>query len=60
MAKVKNISGQDLHVPELGWAVVPAGETVEIPDDRLKAFTCQGATWEQAKAGKAADTEVKG
>ena len=52
MAKVKNISGETRNVPELGWRNVEHNEIVDIPDERLEAFTCQQATWRESKGGK--------
>lgn len=48
MAKVKNISGRDLIVPALGGRLVVAGAVVEVPDDAVYGFTCQGPNWEPA------------
>lgn len=33
MPRLKNITSMDLQVPALGDVVVPAGETVEVPDE---------------------------
>ena len=44
MAKVRNVSGVDLYVPEIG-RVVEADEIVTVPGDRAEAYTCQPRTW---------------
>jgi hypothetical protein len=44
MAKVRNISGEQLFVPELS-KLVEADEVVDVPDDRLDGYICQPATW---------------
>lgn len=44
MAKVRNVSGEDLYVPEVG-RVVAVDEVVTVPDARAKAYTCQSRTW---------------
>lgn len=55
MAKVKNISGDDRTVPELGGLLVLAGQVVEVPDERLEGYIGQTAVWARAdKAAKAA------
>lgn len=54
MAKIRNISGQDLIVPSLGGRLVLAGQVVELEADQVYGFTVQGPNWEpvdkQAKA----------
>lgn len=45
MAKIKNVSGEDLLVPGLGGRLVLAGEVVEVNDDEAESYTCQGKTW---------------
>lgn len=45
MAKVKNISGEDRIVPELGGLLVFAGQVIEVPDERAEGYVCQQATW---------------
>ena len=52
MAQVRNITNDDLVVPELGFLgqTVAAGAVVTIPDDRLDGFTCQPTIWEDATA----------
>jgi len=44
MARVRNKKGIALYVPELSKTVEP-DEVVEVPDDRLEAFTIQVETW---------------
>lgn len=44
MAKIRNISGEDLFVPWLN-KVVAADEVTHVPDADLSAYTCQPATW---------------
>lgn len=44
MPKIRNISGRDLIVPELGRTVT-ADEVVTVPDDRVEAYTAQESTW---------------
>ena len=51
MAKVRNISGEPLIVPELDRVVV-VDEVVDVPDERVEAFTCQPKTWAAESAGK--------
>jgi len=55
MAKVRNISGEPLAVPELGWRTVGVDEVVTVPDERLDAYTCQSATW----AAESAPAKIK-
>lgn len=51
MAKVRNISGEPLAVPEIN-RVVDADEVVDVPDERVEAFTCQPTTWAAESARK--------
>lgn len=44
MAKVRNVSGEQLYAVELNRLVQP-DEVVEVPDDRLDGYTCQPMTW---------------
>lgn len=53
MAKIKNVSGEDLLVPVLGGRLVVAGAVVEVPDELVESFTCQKPNW--AAADKAAN-----
>jgi hypothetical protein len=46
MAKIRNVSGEDLVVPWLGHRVVKADETVDVPDKDYDAYVCQPDTWE--------------
>lgn len=55
MAKVKNVSGEDRTVPELGGRLVLAGEVVEVPDERADAYTCQESNWAVASTKKGDD-----
>lgn len=41
--KIRNVSGEPLQVPELGWRTVQPDELVEVPDDRVAAFVYQDA-----------------
>lgn len=45
MAKIKNVSGEDLLVPGLGDRLVIAGAVVEVPDEAAESYTCQASTW---------------
>lgn len=45
MAKVRNVSGEDRVVPELGWRTVAADEVVEVPEDRVDGYASQPTTW---------------
>lgn len=60
MALVRNISGGDLAVPELGWRTVEADEVVEVPDDRLDGYTCQSETWADESKPAPKSTATKG
>lgn len=42
MAKIKNVSGQDLEVPWLG-RIVFDGQEVEVED--AEPYVCQESTW---------------
>lgn len=44
MAKIRNVSGDDLWVPWLNREV-KADEVVEVPDADLEAYTAQPETW---------------
>lgn len=50
MAKVKNISGEDLEIPSMGGRLVVAGQVIEVDADAVYGLTCQPATWEPADA----------
>ena len=50
MAKIKNVSGEDLLVPGLGHRLVISGAVVEVPDDDAESYTCQTTIWAEAKA----------
>ncbi|GEA79936.1 hypothetical protein [Cellulomonas uda] len=52
MARIRNVSGEALAVPELGWRTVAPDEVVEVPDDRVEAFTYQDA-WQPESAAAA-------
>lgn len=52
MAKIKNVSGQDLIVPGIGGRLIIAGAVVEVPDADTHSYTCQESNW--APADKAA------
>lgn len=53
MAKIRNVSGEDLFVPWLN-KVVAADEVATVPDSDLAAYTCQPQTWadESPKKGE--------
>jgi hypothetical protein len=55
MAKIKNVSGEDLLVPGLGGRLVIAGAVVEVPDEVAESYTCQPPNW--APADKPTTTE---
>jgi len=56
MARVRNKKGIALYVPELGKTVQP-DEVVEVPDDRLEAYTSQLETWGD-ESGKSAPAKA--
>lgn len=47
MAKIRNVSGQDLWVPWLGREV-RADEVATVPDSDVESYTCQPAVWADA------------
>jgi hypothetical protein len=50
MAKVRNVSPEALIVPELRGRVVAPDEVVDVPDDRVDAYTYQDRTWALVEA----------
>lgn len=54
MAKIKNVSGEDLVVPVLGGRLVQAGQVIEVPDELVYSFTQQEPNWRPD--GDAAET----
>lgn len=42
--KVRNVSGDELYVPELNRLVAPDA-VVEVPDNRADGYLSQPATW---------------
>lgn len=48
MAKIRNVSGNDLVVPSLGGRLVLAGQIVDVDDDAVYGFTQQAPNWEPA------------
>lgn len=50
MAQVRNKTTITLWVPELNRSVEPS-EVVDVPNDRLEAFTCQPDTWSDETTG---------
>ncbi len=56
MAKIQNISGDDLLVPGLGHRLVVSGAVVEVPDDEADSYTCQTGTWAVPTKAKAITT----
>ena len=54
MAKIRNVSGEELYVPSLS-RLVQSGQVVEVDPERVYAFT-QLAIWEAVdKEAKAAE-----
>lgn len=51
MAKIRNVSGQDLWVPWLNREV-KADETTTVPDDHLDSYTSQPDNWADATTKK--------
>jgi hypothetical protein len=47
MAKIRNVSGEALFVPGVGYsgAVVQPDQVVEVPDDRLDSYAYQEHLW---------------
>jgi hypothetical protein len=45
MAKIRNVSGEDLIVPVLGSRTVADDAVVEVPDALFDSFVCQPALW---------------
>lgn len=55
MAKIRNVSGNDLIVPSLAGRLVVAGQVVEVEAADVHAFTIQASNWAPAdKAAQAA------
>ena len=52
MARIRNISGEDLTVPGLDGRLVLAGQIVEVPDEDVDSYTCQTVNWALAPASK--------
>lgn len=52
MARIKNISGEDLLVPGLDGRLVLAGQIVDVPDEVADAYTCQETNWALAPTKK--------
>ena len=44
MARFRNDHGEDRVVPTLGWAMVPAGSEVTVPDDQWHHWQAGGWT----------------
>ena len=58
MAKIRNVSGEELYVPSLS-RLVQSGQVVEVDPERVYAFT-QSAIWEAVdKEAKAAELEAE-
>jgi hypothetical protein len=51
MAKIKNVSGEDLNVPGLGGRLVLDGAVIEVPDEDTYSYTCQESNWAPADKG---------
>lgn len=45
MAKIKNVSGEDLIVPGLGGRLILAGAVVDVATEDVHAYTCQESNW---------------
>lgn len=47
MAKIRNVSGEALYVPGVGYggAVVQPDQVVEVPDERLESYAYQEQVW---------------
>jgi F420-0:gamma-glutamyl ligase len=54
MAKIKNVSGVDRILPNLGGRLCIAGAIVEVADGEVYGYTCQETNWKPAD--KAAET----
>lgn len=48
MAKIRNVSGNDLIVPSLAGRLVLAGQVVDVDDSDVYGFTQQTTNWEPA------------
>lgn len=57
MARLKNVSGEDLIVPGLDSRLVLAGQIVEVPDDEAEAYACQETNWKQTTKVKEAEAK---
>lgn len=58
MAKIRNVSGDELYVPSLS-RLVQSGQVVEVDPERVYAFT-QSAIWEAVdKEAKAAELKAE-
>lgn len=44
MARFRNDHGEDRVVPTLGYTLVPAGDTVTVPDDQAEHWIAGGWT----------------
>ncbi len=60
MAKIRNISGQDLEVGWAGRREVKADDVVEIPDADLEAYICQPDTWADVTPKSKSKSAAKG
>jgi hypothetical protein len=54
MGHVRNTSGEDLFVPDLGGRLVLKGQVIEVPDEKVYGYTCQTETWSAADSDTAA------
>lgn len=48
MAKIKNISGDDRIVTDLGSRLALAGQIVDVPLEDVYSYTCQATNWSPA------------
>lgn len=48
MAKIRNVSGDDLVVPGLGGRLVPKGAVVDVDDAVVESYTVCVALWARA------------
>ena len=53
--KIRNISGEDRHVPAY-HRTVPADGVIEVPDAEAEGLTCQESTWRAESAKKAKES----
>lgn len=60
MAIIRNDFGEDRVVSVLGWSLVPAGQTVTVPDDEVHHWVAGGWTQlDETPAAAPAKTPAK-